>query len=33
MTLAVELTTLDVMNAASVGELGDKIVGKMGVVV
>ncbi|KAF7175177.1 hypothetical protein CNMCM7691_006581 [Aspergillus felis] len=32
MTLGIELTTLDVMNAASLGELCDKAVGKMGVV-
>lgn len=32
MTLGVELTTLDVMNAASLGELCDKVVGKMGVI-
>ena len=32
MTLGVELTTLDVMNAASMGELCDKVVGKMGVI-
>ncbi|PKX89973.1 polyketide synthase fmaB [Aspergillus novofumigatus IBT 16806] len=32
MTLAIELTTLDVMNAASLGEMCDKILGKMGVV-
>jgi acyl carrier protein len=32
MTLGVELTTLDVMNAASLGELCDQVVGKMGVI-
>ncbi|GIK06546.1 putative PKS/NRPS-like protein biosynthetic cluster [Aspergillus viridinutans] len=32
MTLGIELTTLDVMNAASLGELCDKVIGKMGVV-
>lgn len=30
MTLAIELTTLDVMNAASLGELCEKVIGKMG---
>ena len=32
MTLGVELTTLDVMNAVSLGEVCDKVVGKMGVI-
>jgi acyl carrier protein len=32
MTLGIELTTLDVMNAASLGELCDKVIGKLGVV-
>ncbi|GFF75198.1 lovastatin nonaketide synthase [Aspergillus udagawae] len=31
MTLGIELTTLDVMNAASLGELCDKVIGKLGV--
>ncbi|RYO78215.1 hypothetical protein DL763_009737 [Monosporascus cannonballus] len=33
LTLGVELTTLDVLNAASLVELCDKVVGKMGVAV